>query len=117
MSLDRYNSGILMGEVFRRFSYWIYFLAGFVVLYEAYMYKVSKRDSIILVSSLSVVFSSLMFSNIYVPKILALQAVGTKATQSVTFENLHKASELDFKILAIALLVLFVRRLMLLRTT
>lgn len=106
-----------MGEIFHRFSYWVYFLAGAVVLYEGYMYKTTKRDSIVLASSVTVVFSSLMFSNVYAPKILAMQAVGVEATQSVTFENIHKASELDFKILAVALLVLFVRRLMLLRTT
>ncbi|WP_324172859.1 DUF4149 domain-containing protein [Sulfurimonas sp.] len=117
ITLDHYNSGIIMSEVFHRFSYWTYFIAGMVVLYEGYMYKIGKRDSIILASSVSVVFSSLMFSNIYIPKILSMQAVGVEATQSVTFENIHKASELDFKILAVALLVLFIRRLMLLRTT
>ncbi len=115
--MDHYNAGILMGEIFHRFSYWVYFLAAFVILYEAYMYKTTKRDSIVLASSATVIFSSLMFSNVYAPKILAMQAVGVEATQSVTFENIHKASELDFKILAVALLVLFVRRLMLLRTT
>ena len=117
VTLDHYNSGILMGEIFHRFSYFIYFLAGFVVLYEASMYKMGKRDSIIMASSVTVVFSSLMFSNVYSPKILAMQAMGVEATQSTTFANIHTASELDFKILAVALAVLFVRRLMLLRTT
>ncbi|MCF6309579.1 MAG: DUF4149 domain-containing protein [Sulfurimonas sp.] len=113
--LDNYNAGIIMGEIFHRFSYWIYFLAFSVVAYEAVMYKTGQRDNVIFVSSVTVVFSSLMFSAVYSPKIISMQVLGREATQSDTFKNVHIASELDFKILAVALLVLFVRRLMLLR--
>ncbi len=115
ISLDHYNAGIIMGEIFHRFSYWLYFVASAVVVYEAFKYKTGHRDVIAFGSSATVVFSSLMFSAIYSPKILAMQAIGVEATQSDTFHNIHKASELDFKILALALIVLFVRRLMLLR--
>ena len=115
VSLDRYNSGIIMGEIFHRFSYWIYLVASWVVIYEAVMYKIGKRDAIAFASAVTVVFSSLMFSVVYSPKILAMQAIGVEATQSDTFANIHMASELDFKILAVSLIVLFVRRLMLLR--
>jgi hypothetical protein len=113
--LDHYNAGIIMGTIFHRFSYWIYFTALFIVIYEAVMYKSGKRDNIIFVAVVTTVFSSLMFSAVYSPKILAMQSLGREATQSDTFSNVHIASELDFKILAIGLLVLFVRRLMLLR--
>ncbi len=117
ISLDHYNSGIIMGEVFHRFSYWLYVVASVVILYEAAMYKIGQRDAIAFASGVTVVFSSLMFSSVYSPKILAMQAIGVEATQSDTFANIHMASELDFKILAVALLVLFVRRLMLLRVS
>ena len=113
--LDHYNDGMLMSEIFRRFAYWIYFLAGYVAFYEAYMYKRGQRDAIVFGAAVTVVFSSLMFSAIYVPKILLMQSMGREATQSDTFSNIHIASELDFKLLAVALIVLFVRRLMLLR--
>jgi hypothetical protein len=56
-----------------------------------------------------------MFSAVYSPKILSMQALGSEATQSDTFNNIHIASELDFKILAVGLVVLFIRRLMLLK--
>jgi uncharacterized membrane protein len=115
MSMDHYNSGILMGEIFRRFTYWAYALVVSVVLYEVMMYKMGQRDAIVFASASTVVFSSLMFSSVYTPKILAIQALGAEATQSDTFQNIHIASELDFKVLMVALLVLFVRRLMLLR--
>ena len=115
--LDNYNAGIIMGEIFHRFSYWIYFLAFGVVAYELIAYKKGQRDTIVFVTSVSVVFSSLMFSAIYSPKILEMQKLGSEATQSDTFSNIHIASELDFKLLAIGLLVLFIRRLMLLRVS
>ena len=113
--IDNYNAGIIMGEIFHRFSYWIYFLAVYVVLYETVQYKMGERDAISFGAAVTVLFSSLMFSAIYAPKILQMQAMGIEATQSDTFANIHIASEIDFKILAVALLVLFVRRLMLLR--
>lgn len=114
-ALNSFNAGIVMGEIFHRFSYWIYFLAFFIAMYEMVMYKNGQRDVIIFGSSATVVFSSLMFSAVYSPKILSMQRLGEEATQSDTFRNIHFASELDFKILATALFVLFIRRLMLLK--
>lgn len=113
--LDSYNAGIIMGEIFHRFSYWVYFLAFFVAAYELIMYKKGQRDAIIFASSVTVVFSALMFSAIYSPNIIAMQRLGAEATQSDTFKNIHLASELDFKILATVLFILFIRRLMLLK--
>lgn len=115
MLLDHYNAGIIMGEIFHRFSYWIYFVAAYVLFYEAMRYKSGERDAVVFGSAATVVFASLMFSGIYAPKILEMQALGIEATQSDTFQNIHTASEIDFKILALALLILFIRRLMLLR--
>ncbi len=113
--INNYNSGIIMGEIFRRFSYWIYFVAIFVLLYEAAWYKVGQRDAIAFGAAITVVFSSLMFSGVYTPKILSMQTLGEEASKSDTFASIHIASEIDFKLLAIALIVLFIRRLMLLR--
>jgi hypothetical protein len=113
--VDRYNSGIMMAEVFNRFSYWLYFVAFYVIIYEMYMYKMGQRDKYVFVSAVVVIFTSLMFSAVYSPKILAMQDLGREATQSDTFMSIHKASEIDFKMLAVALLVLFIRRLMLMR--
>jgi len=115
MLLDHYNAGIIMGEIFYRFSYWLYVVVIGVFIYEAAVYKSGQRDAVAFASSAVVVFTSLLFSGVYAPQILAMQALGAEATQSDTFENIHKASEIDFKILAFALLVLFIRRLMLLR--
>lgn len=112
--LDRYNAGMIMSEMFSRFSMWLYVVAFVVLSYEAVMYKMGQKDRYIFVGAFLVVFSSLMFSSVYVPKILAMQDMGREATQSDTFATIHAASEIDFKILAVGLLVLFIRRLMLL---
>lgn len=113
--IDNYNAGIIMGTIFHKFTYWTYFLALFVVLYEAAQYKMGHRDAIAFASAFIVVSTALLFSAVYSPKILEMQALGHEATQSDTFKNIHTASEIDFKILAVSLIVLFVRRLMLLR--
>lgn len=115
MLIDNYNAGIIMGEIFHRFSYWSYVLAFCIALYEVIEYKQGHRDAIIFASAGVSVFTALMFSAVYAPQILQMQALGAEATQSETFNNIHMASEIDFKILAVALIVLFVRRLMLLR--
>lgn len=115
--VDHYNSGVIMSEIFVRFSYFIYFLAFCVALYEAAMYKMGQRDKILFYSSSVVVVTALLFSAVYVPKILELQTMGREATTSDTFGNLHLASEVDFKLLALTLVILFIRRLMLLRLT
>jgi len=114
MMLDHYNMGIVMGEIFRRFSYVVYFVVVYVLVYESYMYKIMQIDKIAILSAFGVVFSGLLYAAVYVPQILAYQKAGAEATQSDTFANLHTASEIDFKILALSLLILFVRRLMLL---
>ena len=115
LEIDKYNAGIIMGEIFHRFSYWTYVLAFAVLAYEGVMYKLGNRDKYVFFSGALVVFSSLMFSAVYAPRILEMQAMGIEATQSDTFANLHTASEIDFKILAVSLVVLFVRRLMLMK--
>ncbi|MDQ7067669.1 MAG: DUF4149 domain-containing protein, partial [Sulfurimonas sp.] len=58
--ISNYNAGIIMGEIFHRFSYWIYFLAVFVMLYEAVSYKGGFRDSITFASAGIVIGTSLM---------------------------------------------------------
>lgn len=115
INLDSYSAGVIMTEIFRRFNYWLYIVGFSVVFYEIIMYKNGQRDALVYGSAATVVFSAFMYSAIYSPKIIAMQMLGEEATQSDTFRNIHYASELDFKILAIALVILFIRRLSLLR--
>lgn len=115
LTIDKYNAGIIMGEIFHRFSYWTYVLGFIVLAYEGIMYKLGQRDKYLFFSATLVVFSSFMFSAVYSPRIIEMQTMGAEATQSDTFASLHLASEIDFKVLALSLVVLFVRRLMLMK--
>lgn len=114
--LDNYDEGILMAEVFRRFSYWTYLTTIAIVVFELYEYKQARRNKIAMTSAFIAVSTSLLFSAVYTPKILAMQSEGVEATMSDAFASLHAASELDFKVLAVALMVLFFQRIVLLRT-
>lgn len=114
--LDHYSEGVIMAEIFHRFTYWGYAVVLSVIMYEGALHKMMERDKIAGASAFGVVATLLMFCGVYTPKILALQQAGPEATMSDAFNNLHVASELDFKLLTLALAGLFVRRIMLLRT-
>ena len=107
--LSRYEEGKIMGEIFRRFTYWSYFMAAVIAVYEVSRYKVMQIDKVAILSALGSIGTLLLFSAVYTPKILEYQARGEAAIDE-SFEALHKASEIDFKILLVMLLILFSRR-------
>ncbi len=108
--LEHYDAGVVMAEIFRRFTYWLYAALFAIVIYEGFQYKQFKRDRVAIGATLMSLFSILLFNGVYTPKILEMQQQGAQMTQSEAFANLHTASEIDFKLLALALVVLFVRR-------
>ncbi|MDO9056003.1 MAG: DUF4149 domain-containing protein [Sulfuricurvum sp.] len=107
--LSRYEEGKIMGEIFRRFTYWAYFMSAVIAVYEVSRYKVMQIDKISILSALGSIGTLLLFSAVYTPKILEYQTKGEAAIDA-SFEALHKASEIDFKILLLTLLILFTRR-------
>jgi uncharacterized membrane protein len=107
--LSRYEEGKIMGEIFRRFTYWAYFMSVVIAVYEVSRYKVMQIDKISILSALGSIGTLLLFSAVYTPKILEYQSRGEAAIDA-SFEALHKASEIDFKILLLTLLILFSRR-------
>jgi len=115
--LSRYEEGMLMGEIFRRFGFWAYGMVVIVLIFEGNEYRRQRRDKWAIMSALLAVATLLMFAAVYIPKILAMQAEGPDATASEAFAALHSGSELDFKILAVALILLFVRRMQLMFVT
>ncbi len=107
--LSRYEEGKIMAEIFYRFTYWGYFMAAVIAVYEVSRYKVMQIDKISILSGLVSISTLLLFAAVYVPKILEYQSRGESAIDA-SFESLHKASEIDFKILLLMLIVLFSRR-------
>ena len=109
--LTHYDQGLLMTEIFRRFAYFLTFLAFAVFVFEGNEYKRGRRDKISMISAFFIIATALMFSGVYTPEIMALQDQGMEATQSEAFESLHLGSEVDFKVLALSLAVLFIQRM------
>lgn len=107
--LSRFEEGKLMAEVFSRFGYLGYITVLMVLFYEIAKYKYMLIDKISMLSAIGVVATILMFVAVYTPKILEYQALGESAIDE-SFEAIHRASELDFKIMLVMLLVLFARR-------
>ncbi len=79
-------------------------------MYEAARFKAMQIDKISILSAMGAIGTLLLFSGVYTPKMLEFQQLGEVAMMNNSFESLHKASEIDFKILLVMLLILFCRR-------
>ncbi|PHS31080.1 MAG: hypothetical protein COA92_08785 [Sulfurovum sp.] len=109
--LTRFQEGQIMTENFLRLSYLVNVALIAVVLYEGYKFKKFERDNLTLVATFLVLATGLLFSQYYIPDILAMQLQGEQMTKSVAFINTHKGSEINFKIFSLALLVLIVQNM------
>jgi uncharacterized membrane protein len=109
--LTRFQEGQIMTENFLRLSYVVNALIVVVILYEGYKFKKFERDTVTKVATFFVLATALLFSQYYIPDIIAMQAEGEAVTKSVAFINTHKGSEINSKIFALALIVLIVQNM------
>ncbi|MEA1879876.1 MAG: DUF4149 domain-containing protein [Campylobacterota bacterium] len=109
--LTQFQEGQVMTENFLRLSYVVNVLIVAVVLYEGYKFKKFERDTVTKVATFFVLATGLLFSQYYIPDIVAMQAQGEAMTQSEAFLNTHKGSELNSKIFALSLLVLIIQNM------
>jgi len=107
--LSHYQMGLIMSEIFERFSYILATAMLFVAMFEwrSFWYERDKYTSMIVFVLLS---TSLLFISYYLPDILRMQALGESATQTKAFIGMHKGSEMAFHILLIAFSALLYRR-------
>ncbi len=109
--LTRFQEGLIMSENFQRLGFLVTFTVLCVALYEGYKYKMLNKDVFTTISAFIVITTGLLYAHYYIPQILELQKIGESMTKSKVFENTHFASELDFKLFTLALLVLLSRTL------
>lgn len=109
--LTRFQEGLIMSENFQRLGFLVTFTVLCVALYEGYKYKIYDRDIFTTIPAFIVITSGLLYAHYYIPQILELQKEGESMTKSKVFENTHFASELDFKLFTLALLILLSRTL------
>ena len=109
--LSHYQMGLLMTAIFLKANYWLNFTAIAILLREGYAYKSFDRDKIVVPSAATAVLMIFLFTLYYTNQIVSLQARGESIVEDSVFQNIHKASELDFKLLAVSLVLLLGRRL------
>jgi len=113
--LSHYQSGILMTQVFLRFNIVLFVMTLFGLIYEALLFKQGNGDRWALGLTLVMVYTAGMFIFYYTPFIVEAQALGSEATQTQAFASMHKGSEKIIKILLVAQVIVFGRRVWLKR--
>jgi hypothetical protein len=109
--LTHYQEGLLMTQNFIKLAYLVDFSVIVVALYEGYKYKMFERDKLTQMATFLFIATGLMFGHYYMPDIINLQLAGEQMTNSQTFVNIHKGSEIDFKIFTLATLVLIIQNM------
>jgi purine-cytosine permease-like protein len=109
--LTRFQEGQIMTENFLRLAFLVNVLIVLVVLYEGYKFKKFERDTVTQVATFFVLATGLLFSQYYIPDIMAMQEQGVEVTKSAAFINTHKGSEINFKIFSFALLILIIQNM------
>jgi hypothetical protein len=107
--LSQFQEGMIMTQNFIKLSHLVTLSVIAAVVYEGYKYKMGERDTLTFVALFLVVTTGLMFSYYYLPDIIIMQQAGEEMTKTQAFLDTHKASEINFKIFAFALLLLLVR--------
>lgn len=106
--LTRFQEGLLMTQVFERLGYLVNFLVVIAILYEVIKFKAFENTRWSMLLTFLVASTGLLFSSYYIPQIIEMQSLGEAMTLSENFENIHKASEWNFKLFAIATLGLLI---------
>ena len=109
--LTHFQEGQIMTQNFLRLSYMVDVMVLAVILYEGYKFKKFERDTVTQVATFFVLATGLLFGHYYIPDIIDMQNRGQVVTESIAFINTHKGSEINFKIFAVATLVLIVQNM------
>lgn len=109
--LTQFQEGMIMAKNFLRLSYVLIVSAIVIALYEILKLKSGVKDIYSIISAIIVVITSLLFAFYFVPEIIQMQSLGEQISQSTQFQNIHKGSETNVKILVFAQLFLFIRNL------
>ena len=105
--LSKFQEGLLMTNIFIKLKFILALLVIYIFIFEFFFkWKNFRSDKVTMVTSFVVISTSLLFIGYYVPAIVEMQAIGEAMTSSQNFINLHQASEINFKVLSLMLLVL-----------
>ncbi|MDY0326948.1 MAG: DUF4149 domain-containing protein [Arcobacteraceae bacterium] len=106
--LTRFDNGLLMSEIFRRFSNILNIVLLYITIYHTFKYKELLNSITTIISFVIFAVSSLLFSFYFNEGVYAFISKGeTWINEHIEiFENFHKASEIDFTIILFSALSL-----------
>ncbi len=117
VDITKFQSGILMTQIFLKLNVLLLFVAFFIAIYEILSFKLSNHTKmqkyILFISGAIAVICILLFSLYYSPFIVSQQELGINATASAKFQSMHSQSEMIFHILFFALTLNLIYRNML----
>lgn len=109
-ALTKFEAGVLMSQVFGRLNNAMMFCLICILLFEGWMIASKQLCKTALSLAVFAAIFILAFVAYLTPQVLLFQQQGASALASQEFENLHRLSEIDFKLLLAALVMLaFVR--------
>lgn len=108
--LTRFQEGLIMTEVFKKYSILLNITVVVILLIEGIQIAVyKKRDYLQLGIAFVVLVSSLLFTGYFTPAIIHAQASGPGIIKSEAFQALHQASVIDFSFILVSLFVLMIK--------
>lgn len=107
VDLSKFQSGIIMTEIFLRLNTLLIFVAIIITIYEICSLKLSENTKlqkiILFLSGAISVICILLFSLYYSPFIVEQQKLGEATTSLQSFASMHTQSEITFNILFFSL--------------
>lgn len=110
LPLTKFQSGILMTQIFVKSTYILNFTAVAILVYEFASFKLGYTRPLFWLFGGISLMAILLFTLYYTPYIIEAQNLGAEATQSPAFASMHAQSEWVFKILLFSLSALFITR-------
>lgn len=108
--ITKYDSGILMTDIFIKFGYLLNISAVIILVYESLSFRFQKSGALIWLLNVFNAILIFLFTFYYIPSIVSMQLQGAGIVGGVEFESVHSQSELVFKILLGTLILSFISR-------
>lgn len=112
--ITKYDSGIIMTNIFVKFNYILNISAVVILVYESLSFRLQNNGAFIWLLNVFNAILIFLFTFYYTTAIMDMQAQGAGIVGGIEFENIHSQSELVFKILLLTLSASFILRVVIL---
>lgn len=111
ISLSAVESGMIMTQLFLKLNYLLEVLAVYMIVFEMVgFFIVKERAGFTFFLGVLIVGAIFLFTRYFTPIIINAQEGGMPAVGSAEFQRVHLYSEVDFKFLMAALVIMFIHR-------